>query len=422
MIVMHRVRAIARHEGMGGMLFRFMHRHPALRALKLRLAKRAAWLQNKVKLHRGWFLALLMSVAVWAIMEVSVRNVEADNARYVLSTISQSLAAIFGLIFTIILVMTQITKKITALDIFFSSETILYMFVYSTGILTPFMVLATGSLTRLNEIIALTAFCIFAVIPFLKSVGRKLKYTAGTESLLEEALDAVKEIRHFKIETIISEFHAIGVSAATELREQELKNIIFNLCKLYSHCSLSSYYRLSEQILETIVALSQTFMERLSVPFRLGHYSVLALTKEIKKVIGSRNRDLHRELYWTLISLGFYFYQKQRGLQARDLLNIGNSGKSYSPEAWYLKGFMDKTYELRKLERESLFSDLLFSRDLRREMENKGWQKADVDAFLSLIQSVHAEHDKKRPRPGPSQSPVTHPHLPPPHASGRILR
>ncbi|MDD5778911.1 MAG: hypothetical protein PHU95_05650 [Candidatus Thermoplasmatota archaeon] len=125
MTVMHRVRAIARHEGMGGMLFRFMHRHPALRALKLRLAKRAAWLQNKVKLHRGWFLALLLSVAVWVIMEVSVRNVEADNARFLLSTISQSLAAIFGLIFTIILVMTQITKKITALDIFFSSETIL---------------------------------------------------------------------------------------------------------------------------------------------------------------------------------------------------------------------------------------------------------------------------------------------------------
>jgi len=88
--------------------------------------------------YNWWIICIIITVAVFVILYYVHPNADPDNARYILSAISQGLAAILALVFTITLVVSQMTRRYTAMDkIIFRLETILLMIIFGIGVVTP---------------------------------------------------------------------------------------------------------------------------------------------------------------------------------------------------------------------------------------------------------------------------------------------
>ena len=104
-------------------------------------------------------------------------TLEGDALFYFLSAISQSLAAIFTLLFAITIFGAQMTGNLTILDKIIDSKTKKLMIIFAIGILMPLIQLGTDlnivyftnaeNLSLTIDLIIAT-FCIFAIIPFIE--------------------------------------------------------------------------------------------------------------------------------------------------------------------------------------------------------------------------------------------------------------
>ncbi|MCK4732369.1 MAG: hypothetical protein KAT65_07920 [Methanophagales archaeon] len=174
---------------------------------------------------------IIIAIAVFLILYCAYPNTDQDNARYILSAISQGLAAILALVFTITLVVAQMTRRYTAMDkIIFRLETILLMIVFGIGVVTPLLVLKFG-LCRLgiSLSIALAFFCVFSLLPFLKGVNGVLKYDIGIVNLNEEIMEAIELGYEPRAINKIKELNDMGKDAVKEFREDAVRKILNQL-------------------------------------------------------------------------------------------------------------------------------------------------------------------------------------------------
>ena len=151
-------------------------------------------MRYKWEKYKWWIYCVIIAIAVFLILYYCYPDTEQENARYILSAISQGLAAILALVFTITLVVAQMTRRYTAMDkIIFRHETIFLMIIFGLGVVTPLLVLKT-ELWRfgVNLSIAFTVFCVFSLIPFLKGVNWVLKYEFGVNALYREIMVAIE--------------------------------------------------------------------------------------------------------------------------------------------------------------------------------------------------------------------------------------
>ena len=153
-------------------------------------------MRYKWEKYNWWIICIIIFIAVFVILYYVHPNTDQDNARYILSAISQGLAAILALVFTITLVVSQMTRRYTAMDkIIFRHETIILMIVFGFGVVTPLLVLKRGFWGwDVNLSIAIAFFCVFSLIPFLKGVNSVLKYDIGIANLNEETMQVVAMI------------------------------------------------------------------------------------------------------------------------------------------------------------------------------------------------------------------------------------
>ena len=181
--------------------------------------------------YKWWILCIIITLAVFVLLYYVHPNTDQDNARYILSAIAQSLAAILALVFTITLVVSQMTRSYTAMDkIIFRRETISLMIIFGIGIIAPLLVLRI-SFWGWGVILSIVtaSFCVFSLIPFLKGVNDVLKYDIGIGNLNEEIMEAIELGYEPKAKNKIMELNEIGRGAVKEFREDVASNIIILL-------------------------------------------------------------------------------------------------------------------------------------------------------------------------------------------------
>ena len=175
---------------------------------------------------------MVVTIAVYLILYFVPPKECPENARYILSAISQGLAAVLALVFTITLVVAQMTRRYTAMDkIVFRRETLFLMIVLGFGVVTPLLVLNYGLWQQgVNLSIAVAVFCVFSLLPFLKGVNSVLKYEIGVRNLYENSMRAVNlggvAGDEAGAEGGIGDLAEIGKSAVKESREQVVTDII----------------------------------------------------------------------------------------------------------------------------------------------------------------------------------------------------
>ncbi|MHA1522665.1 MAG: hypothetical protein ACTSRK_21065, partial [Promethearchaeota archaeon] len=187
--------------------------------------------------YNWWIYCVIIAIVVLLILCYAYPNTDQDNARYILSAISQGLAAILALVFTITLVVAQMTRRYTAMDkIMLRPETLFLMIIFGLGVVTPLLVLKTELWgLGVNLSIALTVFCVFSLIAFLKGVNWVLKYEFGVNALYKEIMVAIESENKESVD--IEELTEIGERAVTEAPENTVVTIIQSLSQIGKKCA-----------------------------------------------------------------------------------------------------------------------------------------------------------------------------------------
>jgi hypothetical protein len=222
--------------------------------------------------YKYWIYCLILTLAVISIIYYVHPNECPENARYILSAISQGLAAILALVFTITLVVAQMTRRYTAMDkIIFRRETKFLMIFFGIGIIAPLLVLEFGFWKwGVYLSIAIASFCVFSLFPFLIGVNRVLKYEIGFVNLYGETLDAIKLENEANVIQGIIDLESICKDAIKESREDTTSEIIHFLSKI------------GEKIIETGDEELRNATRNLIV--RLGNIGIDAIEKGFKDV------------------------------------------------------------------------------------------------------------------------------------------
>lgn len=191
-----------------------------------------AELRSKVKKYKLILLGIGAGV-FFSVLSLAQLNTNPEDARYILSAISQGLAAILALVFTITLVAVQITRKYTAMDkILFKQEIIILMAVFGLGIILPLLALKfEWWCIGVNISIAIAAFCVFSLYFLLRDVSDVLK-EIGIEKLTEEAGEAIDERHEITAQNRIEELGEIGREAAEKNHEDKVREVISRLRNL----------------------------------------------------------------------------------------------------------------------------------------------------------------------------------------------
>jgi hypothetical protein len=180
--------------------------------------------------YKWWTPCMIITPTVVLILYYAPSNEYIENVRYILSAISQVLAAILALVFAIAMVAAQMTGGYTAMDkIILKPITKFLMIFFGIGIITPLLVLEFGFWKwGVPFSIVVANFCVFSLLPFLISVNRTIKYDIGIVNLNEEITEAIESGYEPKASKI-RELSEIGKDAVRELREDDAMKILSQL-------------------------------------------------------------------------------------------------------------------------------------------------------------------------------------------------
>jgi len=187
----------------------------------------------------GWIVCLIFSIFIALISfyflspenNIFCFSLSPDGILYLFSAISQSLAAIFALVFTVTLMSATMAKKYTAIDKFFSIRTKIFMFLFVIAIILPILLLKIViNNEQINNIlisisIGLATFCIAGIIPYLKSCNNILKFDIGVNNLISELHESTILENYSKATTVVYDLLDIGDNAIKEKRNDSLAKI-----------------------------------------------------------------------------------------------------------------------------------------------------------------------------------------------------
>lgn len=221
---------------------------------------------------------VIIAIAVFLILYYCYPDTEQDNARYILSAISQGLAAILALVFTITLVVAQMTRKYTAMDkIIFRHETIFLMIIFGFGVIIPLLALKISFWNwGVNLSIAVAVFCVFSLIPFLKGVNGVLKYEFGVNALYKEIMVAIESENKESVD--VEELTEIGEKAVTEAPENTVVTIIRLLSIIGKKCAEKG---LGDETSWVVCKLSDIGVESVGRKFEEASFFAATGLKEI---------------------------------------------------------------------------------------------------------------------------------------------
>lgn len=143
----------------------------------------------------GYFYIVILSIILFVILNLVNSSLSKDpNASYyVLSSISQGLAALLAFVFTLMLIMLQVFKKYSTWKIIKSKKTFILSIMYCFAVILPLISLRlqiSNSAFALNFCISLAFFCIFSLIPYLYGIGQFISGPLVFGDLEENILSA----------------------------------------------------------------------------------------------------------------------------------------------------------------------------------------------------------------------------------------
>ena len=282
-----------------------------------RLKSTAIGVRHYLKNSIDWILCIIFGIIVGLVSFYLPPAPANDGILYLLSAISQALAAIFALVFTITLMAASMARKYTAIDKFFNRKTKVLMLMFVIGIVLPLLILKltinNGQLYNiilpllmlkltinyvqlynivLSITISLAAFCIAAIIPYLRSCNNIIKFEMGIPNLINDLDESVQSGEYARADGIMYELLEIGMSAIQEKRETQLYMInigISNRIKLpllrQGGILRSGYpYRSIVALCELGISATEERMDNVaaSITWALGKSGMLVIDKDVR--------------------------------------------------------------------------------------------------------------------------------------------
>lgn len=185
------------------------------------LCKARSWLRDWL-IKRGFLFVLVIGLIIfvglffWPNLEIPIfgyNNNENPQSLYLLSAVAQSLAAVFALVFTITLIVAQLTSKYShrILGTYFDTFTIAYIFFFILVILFPIFLLAFAKPKPIFVEISLflSSLCLLFLIPYFLSFRDKLNPIFSIQRLERTAEKQVESGSHDVSDTITTIFNFI---------------------------------------------------------------------------------------------------------------------------------------------------------------------------------------------------------------------
>lgn len=178
----------------------------------------------------NWIYCIIISIIV-GITSFYLIPFNDTGILYLLSAISQGLAAIFALVFTVTLISATMAGKYTSVDKFFNNSTKNLMIIFVIGIVSPLLLLKMSFDNEriynffTSGIIGLTTFCIIAIIPHLKSCNDILKFDIGVDNIISELDESINLENYSRANTAVYDLIDIGKSAIQENKATPLYKI-----------------------------------------------------------------------------------------------------------------------------------------------------------------------------------------------------
>jgi len=184
---------------------------------------------KKCKEYEKWISSAFIAILFFFALCLIRSNTNPENARYILSAISQGFAAIFALVFTITLIVAQLTGSY-AIILKKENEFIFLMVVFGVGIIIPLIILDFGFWCWwVNGAIAFSIFCIVALIQhFAGIIKEELKY-AWIEKLPGEIVDAIGLGNIPRAAREIKDLGMLGIDMAKKGEEDQVMYVIRGL-------------------------------------------------------------------------------------------------------------------------------------------------------------------------------------------------
>ena len=146
-------------------------------------------------------------------------RIDIDSERYVLSAISQGLAALLGMTFTISLIMMQVSHKEPGLlgDFFKDKFNALYPIIMAFGIIVPLVVLKFGWYgSGTNVSISLCILSVFLILPYFLRMKNNVWLNVGIKSRFDNAKQALQTNDLYEYsQTIDSMVELVKISLGT---------------------------------------------------------------------------------------------------------------------------------------------------------------------------------------------------------------
>ena len=263
-----------------------------------RFKSTAIGVRHYLKNSMDWILCIIVGIIVGLVSFYLPPAPANDGILYLLSAISQALAAIFALVFTITLMAASMARKYTAIDKFFNIKTKVLMMMFVIGIILPLFTLKLNINDEqlyniiLSITISLAAFCIASIIPYLRSCNNIIKFEMGIPNLINDLDESVQSENYVRADGIIYELLEIGMSAIQEKREKQLNMInigISNRIKLallrQGGLLRSGYpYRSIVALCELGISATEERMDNVaaSITRTLGESGMLVIDKGVR--------------------------------------------------------------------------------------------------------------------------------------------
>jgi hypothetical protein len=207
-----------------------------------------------------------------------------DNILYFISSISQGLAAIFTLIFTITLFGTQMMKRYTSMSKILDKWTIFLMILFAIGIILPLIQLIVNCNYLPFEKIAnlslsidlfLATFCVLSIIPYSIRINQIIKYESGISNLIEEASEAIDSNHKITASNKMSELIELGNGSVFDMKWDHSFIILEKLELLGKEIIDKNWIDLS---LDTINGMKKIGMESSHKEIKVTVKAIMGLT------------------------------------------------------------------------------------------------------------------------------------------------
>lgn len=175
--------------------------------------------------NKFWLLGgCLLSFIIFLLFEKYISGYNFQASLYILSSITQGLAALLAILLTATLIVVQVFRRFTAWKIALSFETISLIVIYSIGIISPLVFLRIGIESwMLNLSISLMFLCIFALIPFLIHIGLLFINPVVLGELEQNILEAKEKTAWGQVINLLQDFHYAWQSVIISKKDVDME-------------------------------------------------------------------------------------------------------------------------------------------------------------------------------------------------------